>query len=71
LAAREEDARARCEVLRPDFVRELEPAGSKGCFKSLPTVAELDPVMVRRNRELIDGRRKPASAAPEKREKRA
>ena len=61
MASPDEEAKARClDPLRPVYVRELEPGTST--FTSVPQVAKLDPAMVKHNRQLIDGRRKPATA---------
>lgn len=67
MAGRDEEARARCEVQRPPFMRETDPGMSGGSFKSIPIVAEPDPRVAAHNLELLarlDGRaRRPAKSA--------
>jgi hypothetical protein len=76
VSSREEDARARCELPREKFVRELEPLGSHGYFKSIPAeqTQVLDPEIVAHNREVIKkaemrGRRPQASETPDQERK--
>lgn len=64
-----DEEQARWAVPRPDYMRELEP-GVSGYFRSLPIVAELDPVTVCRNRDLIERRKPVAGERPPANERR-
>ncbi len=52
-----QDANARCNIPRPDYVREADPGTP--AFPSVPVMSEPDPRIAMHNRELLarlDGR---------------